>query len=428
MLTADENQILCRVGPATPMGELMRRYWQPALLSSDLPHPDCAPKRLRLLGQDFVAFRGTDGRVGVLNEGCCHRGASLVLGRVEGGGIRCIFHGWKFAADGTILETPNAADSKLKENYKAKAYPAREAGDMIWVYLGPPDKQPPFRQFAYMNMPDGHRIVIRRNMDCNYLQVMEGGLDSSHVGILHADLAQRVDLNSDKIRTAFGDQSHVVSAAQTDIEVRDTDFGFDYAALRIEGNGRDKYSARITPFIMPNLTIVPPGTFSNMYIPYDDTHTGWIVTFWDDSKRIDRDAVLKVAGLNCPGAWVNDKLMLSRENNFMQDRQAMANGSWSGIDGVSLEDAAVQLSMGPIHDRTQEHLVPADRAIIRARRMLLDNVRRVQNGQDPIGLRPSDTLKIRAREGRVARKDQWQELVPGHRAIDTPAQSANIEG
>lgn len=417
MLTAEDNQLLCRVGPGTPMGNLMRRYWQPAMLSSDLPRPDCAPKRLRLLGQDFVAFRDSQGRVGVLNEGCCHRGASLALGRVEGGGIRCLFHAWKFAVDGTILEMPNAADSKLKDNFKAPAYPVREAGDMIWVYLGPPDKEPPFRQFGYMNVPEGHRVVIRRNMDCNYLQVMEGGLDSSHVGILHADLAQRVDLSSDKIQTAFGDQSCALSLEQTDIQVRDTDFGFDYVAFRAEGKGSETISARITPFIMPNMTIVPPGTFSNMYIPYDDTHTGWVVTFWDDKKRIDRDAVIKVAGLNLPGAWVDDKLMLNRENNFMQDRQAMANGSWSGIDGVNLEDAAVQLSMGPICDRTQEHLVPADRAIIRARRMLLDNVRRVQNGQDPIGLRPSDTLNIRACDGHVARKDQWAELVPGHRPI-----------
>jgi hypothetical protein len=299
---------------------------------------------------------------------------------------------------------------------------------LIWVYLGPPDKQPPFRQFAYMSVPEAHRIVIRRNMDCNYLQVMEGGLDSSHVGILHADLARRVDLNSDKIQAAFGDQSCALSLEQTDIQVRDTDFGFDYVAFRAGGDGREKYSARITPFIMPNMTIVPPGTFSNMYIPYDDTHTGWVVTFWDDNKRIDRDAVLKVAGLTCPDVWVNDKLMLSRENNFMQDRQAMANGSWSGIDGVSLEDAAVQLSMGPIHDRTQEHLVPADRAIIRARRMLLDNVRRVQNGQDPIGLRPSDTLNIRACDGHVSHKDQWPALVPGHRPIDPAARNTSLEG
>lgn len=190
MLSREDNNRLTQVGPGTPMGEMMRMYWHPIATSAELPHPDCDPLRSRLLGEDFVVFRDTNGKVGVLDELCTHRGASMALGRVEEGGIRCIYHGWKFAVDGTIMDMSNNADSTYIEKLKAPAYPVFERSGLIWTYIGPKDKQPPFRTFAFDEVPDSNRILFRVNTHANYLQMWEGGTDSSHVGILHSNLTR----------------------------------------------------------------------------------------------------------------------------------------------------------------------------------------------------------------------------------------------
>ena len=187
MLTAEENEVLCRVGPGTPMGKVLRRYWTPAFQLGDLPAPDCPPVRVTILGENFVAFRDTDGRLGFLDELCCHRGASLALGRVEDCGIRCLYHGWKYAVDGTIMETPNLATPTFRERVKHGAYPVREAGGLAWVYLGPPGTEPPFPAFAWSAADPDELLVTEMIMDCNWMQVLEGSIDSSHVGVLHLD-------------------------------------------------------------------------------------------------------------------------------------------------------------------------------------------------------------------------------------------------
>jgi phthalate 4,5-dioxygenase oxygenase subunit len=414
----EENDLLCRVGPGTPMGEVMRRYWQPALLSSDLER-DAAPRRLRLLGEDLVAFRDSNGRVGVFDEHCAHRGASLALGRVEDGGIKCLFHGWHYAADGTILERPNTAKPREPAPYKALAYPARESGDIVWVYMGPAERQPPFRELEFMTVPGANRFVVRRDMDCNYLQVLEGGLDSAHVAILHSDVNRKVD-GAQKREVTSGEDSAALHQANPELEVRDTDFGFDYAALRA-GRDLDEINVRVTPFVMPNMVMIPPGTHVIFYIPYDDTHCSWVVAFWSREKPIDRARQLKIMGLDRPGLWVNDRLMLSKDNNYGQDREAMQRGSWTGLAGFTLEDAAMSLSQGTVNDRTKEHLVPSDVAVTRARRLFLDSIRLVQAGEDPIGLRPAEPLGIRATEGNVPRSSPWSDVVPGHRAREPEA-------
>ena len=190
MLSREENELVTRVGPGTPLGNVMRRYWVPVCTSAQLPHPDCAPLRLSVLGEQFVAFRDTNGQVGFFDELCMHRRASLALARVEESGIRCLYHGWKFAVDGTVLETPNHPDPRLKTRLKAPAYPVREAGGLIWAYLGPTEKEPPFARYRFMEAPADKRCVIRINVCVNYLQLWEGGADSSHVGILHSDAAR----------------------------------------------------------------------------------------------------------------------------------------------------------------------------------------------------------------------------------------------
>ncbi|HXP93053.1 MAG TPA: Rieske 2Fe-2S domain-containing protein, partial [Candidatus Binatia bacterium] len=250
MLPKEKNELLTRVGPGTPMNALFRRYWMPALLSSDLPDPDGDPKSFTLLGETYVAFRDSSGRVGVFDELCCHRSASLALGRVEDGGIRCIFHGWKFAVDGTILDTPNVADPSYKTRLRAPAYPVREAGELIWVYLGPKEIEPPFREYEYMRLPPSHRMVMRMTLDCNYLQIVEGGLDSTHVGILHRDLARSFDEKPQELPDHLqSKRQELLSDLAPELDVRDTEFGFHYAALRRANDGTNNRHVRITAYV-----------------------------------------------------------------------------------------------------------------------------------------------------------------------------------
>jgi len=409
----EDNELLCRVGPGTPMASMMRRYWQPVLLSSDLPHPDCAPRRFRAFGEHYVAFRNTKGELGVLDEGCCHRGASLALGRVEEGGIRCLLHGWKFSVDGTILEMPNVDDPRFMEQYRARAYPVREAGDMVWVYLGPPDKEPPFRRFEFMDVPSAQRVIVRVEIACNYLHVMEGSLDSSHIGTLHAD-RERKQARSKQVDAT----QHLVQAfsltAPPKLEVRDTEFGLDYAAIRARRDGSDDVVVRITSFIMPNGFMIPPGNFVIFMTPYDDTNTGWLLIYWDREKPIDREELLNRMGLAKPEFYASDRFVATWDDNFLQDREAMANGSWSGLPGITVEDAVVALSEGAVLDQNKENLVPTDEVIVRARRLLLDGVRCVEQGQDPIGLAPRNSMQIRSAEKQMSRGESWHALVPGH--------------
>lgn len=186
MLSVQENETITRVGPGTPMGELMRRYWQPTLLSWELPEPDCAPVRIRLLGEDLVAFRDTSGRVGLVGEWCAHRRTSLWLGRNEENGLRCVFHGWKYDVTGQCVDMPNELpEYDFREKVCIKAYPMQELGGVIWAYMGPKEKQPPPPSFEWTRQPETHRHVSKALEECNWLQALEGGLDSIHTSFLH---------------------------------------------------------------------------------------------------------------------------------------------------------------------------------------------------------------------------------------------------
>jgi len=416
MLTREENEYLCRVGPGTPMGAMLRRYWAPACLSEELPAPDCAPVALELFGERLVAFRDSSGAVGVLEERCTHRGASLALGRVEDCGIRCLYHGWKFAVDGTIQETPNLPDSKFKERVKAPAYPVREAGGLVWVYLGPPEMQPPFPEYNWMAVADDHRVPIKIVLDCNFVQQIEGVIDSSHVGILHHDEMDAAREGAFEA-TAQGRDRFPTEDDAPKIEVENTDFGFHYAAIRRSSGGDPNLRyVRVTPFVMPFLTWVPPGSPVSLFVPMNDVETAFYVIAWDPEVPPDRETFIALQGLDLPGVWGEDFRLHLPE----QDREAMAAGTSStGFVGLIVQDSAVQRSMGPIFDRSREHVVPADLAILRMRRLLMDSARRVGEGGDPIGLdRPVDTTKIEAAAVIVPAQTRWQELVPGNVAVE----------
>ncbi|MGW5151498.1 Rieske 2Fe-2S domain-containing protein [Rhodococcus koreensis] len=422
MLTNAENELLTAVDSETPMGELLRRYWIPALLSADLPEADCTPKRVQLLGENFVAFRDTNGEVGVLDEACPHRGASLALGRVEDCGIRCLYHGWKFGTDGTIQDTPNMPNPQYKNRFKAPAYPVREAGDIIWVYLGPTDKEPAFPHYPMMDVPAENRVVTSVFMDCNWFQVMEGGIDSSHVGILHADVIQAMRNGLDVFHNSNVRHFNTDDNAPA-LEIGDTEFGFHYAAIR-SGSGTDAgtRNVRVTPFILPYSTMIPPGTFQNLYTPVDYGTTQWFIVTFNPDGPLDHDEVMQLLGLDEPGLLDEERRFNANvENRFFQSPEKMKDGSFSGMRGLIWEDAAVQISMGTVIDRTREKVVPADLAVLRARRLFLESLRRMEKGESPIGAELADSSGIFSPEAYVAEGEPWTSLVPGHKLTNHSA-------
>jgi nitrite reductase/ring-hydroxylating ferredoxin subunit len=415
MLSREENERMCRVGPGTPMGEVLRRYWIPVLPSADLPTPDSDPVRVRRLGQNFVAFRDTKGRVGVLDEQCTHRGASLTFGRVEDCGIRCLYHGWKFAVDGTIMDTPNMADNgRFREKLKAPAYPVHEAGDIVFAYFGPPEKAPPPPRFKWMEGPSSQRFVFEMIQEhCNFVQALEGGLDSSHVGILHGDemrLASKGLYDPDGI----GKDRYPTTDNAPQLRVENTTFGFHYAAMRQASDNESSY-VRITPYIMPFMTF-PAGGTGVMRIPMDDETTAVITVNWDHDQPANPESVMRRQGMDNPAVYGPDKVL----RILPQDRAAMRRGeSYSGIVGFNPQDGAMTMNMGgPIFDRSKEHVVPADHAILRMRRLLLKAADVVAAGGDPVGTTPDvDTSQVFGASGVIKAGDRWQDLVPGHVAV-----------
>lgn len=417
MLTHKDNEMICRVGPGTPGGALMRRFWHPVCTSAQLPHPDCAPLRVTLLGENYVAFRDTDGNVGFLEELCMHRGASLALGRVEEGGIRCLYHGWKFSASGNVMETPNHADPKYAARMKAPAFPAREAGGIVWAYVGPKELQPAFSRYAFMDAEPTHRVVLRINVSCNYLQLVEGGEDSSHVGVLHTNMARPGWKENEFTRNP--DVVNPAALASNDLEpalkIEDTAFGFHYVALRKTTDPKVR-NARVVPFIVPYGRIIPAPAFqfTVLEVPEDDTHTSTYIVVHGDAP-VTEEKIIELLGLNDPKYYdrKNCTFTASWADSFGQSRELMKE-SWTGLRGVEVEDATIGLSQGPLYDRSREHLVPADQAVVRVRRVLLDAIKRVMENQQPpaLGL---DLRGVSACDRELDEGAAWQDLLPAHR-------------
>ncbi|WP_345412096.1 Rieske 2Fe-2S domain-containing protein [Pseudonocardia xishanensis] len=425
MLSAEENDILTRVGPGTPMGKMMRRFWMPICTSAQVSEPDGDPLRLKLLGESFVLFRDTNGEIGVLDELCMHRGVSLALGRVEDCGIRCLYHGWKFGVDGTIMDTPNNTNPRFKQRMKAPAYPVREAGGLVWIYIGPKECRPEFPHFEFMNGPAEHRAVIRLNTRANYLQLLEGGTDSSHVGILHSNQANPTWMKDEF--TARDDEDFNPGAlASSDnaptLEIEDTSFGYHYVAKRKGPRAEDgapTVSVRVTPVFLPVGRIIPAPAYQFFVfeVPQNDYVTStYIITH--GNKPIDRGEIIRIMGLKEP-FW-NDQDCNFRadwSNGMGQDRAKMAT-NWTGFDGIEQEDAILAVSMGPILDRTKEHMVAADRAVIHLRARLLESVQRHEKGESPISHEIVDYTPVRSLPDTVIREgERWQDLVPGNSTV-----------
>ncbi|MEY2683274.1 MAG: hypothetical protein RJA09_418 [Pseudomonadota bacterium] len=391
MLRPEQNKLVTETNSGTPMGELFRRYWLPALLSEELPTPDCPPVRLKLLGERLVAIRDTEGRLGVMDEFCAHRGVSLWFGRNEEGGLRCPYHGWKFDVTGQCTEVPSEDEgSAFCKRIKLKAYPLVERGGVIWIYMGPPEQQPPLPEWEFATVPDAHRFVTKRIQICNWLQALEGGIDSSHVSFLHSG-----GLKTDPLFKGAKGNEYNMNDLRPKFEVVEGDAGLFIGVRRKAEPGHLYW--RITPWVMPCFTMVPPRgdhpVHGHFWVPIDDENC-WAWSFDYHPTRPLKDSEVEAmrngGGIHCkyvPGTYTP---LANHTNDYLMDREKQRTGElYSGVEGIAIQDASLQESMGPIADRTREHLTGTDKGIVQTRRKLIEAALALaERGEVPPGTQP----------------------------------------
>jgi nitrite reductase/ring-hydroxylating ferredoxin subunit len=392
MLSAEDNDVLARVGVGTPMGNLFRRFWLPALLEEEVAQPDGPPVRLRLLGEDLVAFKDTSGKIGIVDAYCSHRRAGLYFGRNEECGLRCVYHGWKFDVDGNCVDVPSEPrDARQLQQLRIKAYPTKVQGGVVWVYMGPQNNAE-IPNFEWSRVPRSKSTVTKRLQRTNWAQAVEGGIDSAHVSFLHH--------HNKKVQNPFGfqDSAEVWKYLEQDthpvFSVDDVDSGLLIYARR--NAGADSYYWRVTHFLLPCYTLTPPTVdpattmtapyYGHAWVPIDD-YNCWTWSFHASPYADYSDAEREFqAGAN--GIWgpVDESYhpIFSLANDFGLDRERQRKDNYTGIEGIQNQDAAIQESMGPIVDRTGEHLGRTDLAVVRFRRQMLRLARELTQGREPV--------------------------------------------
>ncbi len=392
MLKQDINELLTQTGPGTAMGELFRQYWIPALLAEELPENGCPPVRVKLLAERMVAVRDSEGRYGLIDEFCAHRGASLWFGNNEPGGLRCAYHGWKYDVTGQCLDVPSEPDtSAFCKKVKLTAYPLVKVGDILWAYLGDPANQPALPEYEFARVPAEQSYTSKRWQESNWLQALEGGIDSSHVSWLHS-----AGLKNDPLFKGSKGNEYNLNDMRPFFEVVEADGGLFVGVRRNAEEGN--YYWRITPWVMPAFTIVPPRAdhpvHGHFWVPIDDENC-WVFTFDYQPVRplAENELVAMRAGHGVhneyePGTF---RPLQNKDNDYMMDRSAQRRGdTFSGVKGIAMQDASLQESMGPIVDRTKERLVSADSGIIKARRKLLNAAVALRDdGITPPGVDPA---------------------------------------
>jgi phenylpropionate dioxygenase-like ring-hydroxylating dioxygenase large terminal subunit len=418
MLSHEENTLLTQTGAGTPMGAYFRRYWLPALLATELPAPDSPPVRTRLLGENLIAFRDSNGRVGLLDEFCPHRRASLFWGRNEECGLRCSYHGWKFDADGVCVDMPNeppeyAFDSKMRTT----AYPTREYGGVIWAFMGPPDRVPELPKLEWARVPAGHAYISKRFQEANYLQAVEGGIDSSHSNFLHATVEafRQAPSYIEKIKnsTNLRAKYHFLDRAPQ-FTVKKTDYGLIIAVRR--NAEADSYYWRLTQFLLPAHTMIPHqkgfSIHGHCWVPRDD-RTCWVWTMsWNPERPLSTEeweAIRNETFVHVNVDPVTFRTYRNAENNYLIDREEQRATSMTGIHGFASQDQAIQESMGPLVDRTREHLGTSDTGIIAMRKLLLQEVRALKEGQEPFAARHGDVYWVRSASTVLKRDVEFEE-------------------
>jgi nitrite reductase/ring-hydroxylating ferredoxin subunit len=389
MLSREDNETLCRVGPGTAMGAVMREYWIPAGLASELPNTDGTPVRIRLLGENLVAFRDTDGRIGLIQENCPHRGASLFFGRNEESGLRCVYHGWKFNAAGTCVDMPNEPpESNFKHKVRVTAYPCVERGGIVWTYMGPRQTPPPLPNLEASMLPDGEYTVQVMQRECNWMQALEGDIDTGHTVFLHLGAMQPEDApEGSYARLSLEDRApHYESV--------DTDIGTMYGCYRPLDEQRTYW--RIAQFLFPFYAMIPTGILGlevryRAWVPMDDGHTlAYSVNGVSRYARsVDGRPAPNVDMLPNATDWYGRfRCVDNAANGYNIDRDAQATGkSYTGISAIFIQDQAVTESMGEIYDRTKERLGTSDLMIIRTRRRLINVAKALRDhGTPPPGV------------------------------------------
>ena len=418
MLTKEQNELLCRVEGAAAMGQLMRRHWLPVCLSDEVAERDGAPVRARLVGEDLVVFRDTEGRLGVLGEHCLHRRASLAFGRNEECGLRCLYHGWKFDVEGNVVDMPSELPgTAARLGKKAKAYPVREGGGFVWVWMGPPGEPREWDPPAWWPHRDTRVAVVKMHVACNWAQVLEGSIDSAHSSSLHstnmppAEVAGSTATDSAWLRPSNDKAPRMQFQA--------TSYGFRYAAIRkpIRNPDTDQY-VRTTLFIAPFTVLIPPNNQYNlaqMLVPVDDVNTMfyWVAWHPDPEKGISQDAWRAFCcarpGIDLDENWRKKRTL---ENRFLQDREAMRRGDWTGIEGIPAQDMAMWESMGPITDRSEEIAGASDLAVVHFRRMMVAAAEKFRDGGPAIGTAEPRVPHVRLAsfEGVVPNTTDWRTL------------------
>jgi phthalate 4,5-dioxygenase oxygenase subunit len=383
MITAEENQLLTQTGPNAPCGEMMRRYWQPVALCEELPAGG-APVKVKILGEELVLFRDDQGRPGLIGLHCSHRGTDLSYGRVEDGGLRCLYHGWLYDICGRVIDQPGEPGGGVnKDAIRHRAHPCEESGGVIFTYMGA-GEAPLLPNYEFLTVPAEYRTVVKIYEDCNYLQGNEGNIDPVHLSFLHqilneAQVARR--------RTVPGsdatDNALLAEDIAPTIEVEITDYGVRIYTLR--DAGRDKRYLRVTNFVMPNLSVfggstVGAGYSIHWHVPIDDTRH-WKYTF-AFSREKPLDDFLR--NRNRAEISADYRLTRNRSNRYQQDRDSMKTQTFTGM-GINFQahDAFATESQGPVQNRTEENLVSSDKAIVAARKLILNAIKDAQGGRDP---------------------------------------------
>ena len=393
MLTHEENELLCRVEGSSPMGQLMRRHWTPVCLIEEVSEPDGAPVKARVFGEDLVVFRDTKGDVGVMDEYCPHRRVSLVFGRNEDCGLRCLYHGWKMDVKGNVIEmVSEPAASVAAQKVKHKAYPVQEWGGLIWAYMGADHGTPTMPAFAppaWAPTADTRVTIAKAIIPCNWAQILEGAIDSAHSSSLHSS-----DMVPARVATAQTTGTTWLRPS-TDkaprLQVERTAYGFRYAAIRRPiMNGATTEYVRSSVFVAPATTLIPPNNLynvANINVPMDDTNTAFYFMAWGHKAQTPDTATWRkflghTVGVDLDATY---RPLRNRANNFWQDRDAMKAGNFTGITGFPNQDIAMWVTMGPIADRTHERLGASDLAIVEFRKLMLDAVKAFQAGEAAIG-------------------------------------------
>jgi phthalate 4,5-dioxygenase len=417
MLTGEENDILTRVTGQAPMARLMRQHWTPVCLVEEVGDADGTPLLVEALGERYVAFRDTSGQVGLLDELCPHRRASLVFGRNEECGLRCLYHGWKMDVDGNVVAMSSEPEgSPLLNKVKHRAYPVKEWGGFVWAWLGDRQNVSEFDPLAFAPTKDTPIAILKIRIPANWAQIHEGQIDSAHSSSLHSS-----DMVPARVEgAAADDQSWYRPSTDKSprMQTQTTSYGFHYAAIRkpIKHAATHDY-LRITEFVAPYYSLIPPNSSYNVasvIVPVDDETTHFHFIAWGGTACPTTEEWRKfnhtVKGVNVDHRWVSCR---TPENNFLQDRNLMKQGNFTGVLGIPNQDIVMWVSMGKIVDRTNDILGASDLAIVEFRRLMVDAARKVAEGGKAIGTEEPRIPQacIASREGIYAKTVDWRTLV-----------------